>query len=72
PSPVQGYYSRDDAAFQQYHEQTKAPADFAAWLKRWVLEVADRREYMNLVGACRQQELVVKKHAFAAQTDFGY
>ncbi|MGH9555000.1 MAG: CoA transferase subunit A, partial [Terriglobales bacterium] len=72
PSPVQGCYSRDDAAFQQYHEQTKAPADFDAWLKRWVLDVADRREYMNLVGACRQQELTVKKHAYAAQADFGY
>jgi glutaconate CoA-transferase subunit A len=72
PSPVQGCYSRDDAAFQQYHEQTKTPADFAAWLKRWVLDVTDRRDYMNLVGGCRQQELAVKKHAYAAQTDFGY
>ncbi len=71
PSPVQGCYTRDDAAFQQYHEQTKTAADFAAWLKRWVLDVADRREYMNLVGACRQQELAVKKHAYAAQADFG-
>jgi len=72
PSPVQGCYSRDDAAFQQYHEQTKTPADYAAWLKRWVLDVAGRREYMNLVGACRQQELAVKKHAYAAEADFGY
>ena len=72
PSPVQGCYSRDDAAFQQYHEQTKTPADFAAWQKRWVLDVADRRAYMNLVGACRQQELTVKKHAYAAEADFGY
>ena len=72
PSPVQGCYSRDDAAFQQYHEQTKTPADFSAWLKRWVLDVPDRREYMNLVGACRQQELAVKKHAYAAEADFGY
>ena len=23
PSPVQGYYKRDDAYFRQYHEQTK-------------------------------------------------
>ncbi|MGH9531372.1 MAG: CoA transferase subunit A [Terriglobales bacterium] len=72
PSPVQGCYSRDDAAFQQYHQQTKTPADFDAWLKRWVLDVVDRREYMNLVGACRQQELSVKKHAYAAEADFGY
>ncbi|HXE90693.1 MAG TPA: CoA-transferase [Terriglobales bacterium] len=72
PSPVQGCYKRDDAAFQQYHEQTKTPADFAAWLERWVLSVADRGEYMNRIGACRQQELAVEKHAYAAQVDFGY
>ena len=24
PSPVQGYYKRDDAFFRQYHEQTKS------------------------------------------------
>jgi glutaconate CoA-transferase subunit A len=72
PSPVQGCYSRDDAAFQQYHEQTRTPADFAAWKARWVEGPTDRREYMKLVGACRQQELEVKRHAYAAQTDFGY
>jgi len=27
PSPVQGYYKRDDAFFRQYHEQTKTKAD---------------------------------------------
>jgi len=72
PSPVQGCYSRDDAAFQQYHEQTKTPREFDAWKARWVEGVQDRREYMNLVGACRQQELEVKRHAYAAQADFGY
>ena len=72
PSPVQGCYSRDDAAFQQYHEQTKTPKDFDAWKARWVAGVKGRRDYMNLVGACRQQELEVKRHAYAAQADFGY
>src|SRR2546425_7902831 len=31
PSPVQGYYKRDDAAFKQYHEETKTKAEFDAW-----------------------------------------
>jgi hypothetical protein len=69
---VQGCYSRDDAAFQQYHEQTRTPQEFDAWKARWVEGVKDRREYMNLVGACRQQELEVKRHAYAAEADFGY
>jgi len=72
PSPVQGCYSRDNAYFRQYHEQTKTPADFAAWQARWVDGVGDRREYLNLLGACRQEELTVKKHAYAAAADFGY
>lgn len=72
PSPVQGYYKRDDAFFRQYHEQTKTKLDSDAWLERWVYGVADRRAYMNQLGRCRVDELGVKQHAYAAQADFGY
>ncbi len=72
PSPVQGSYNRDDAFFRQYHEQTKTKADTEAWLQRWVYDVEDHRAYMNLLGACRVEGLAVKRHAYAAQTDFGY
>jgi glutaconate CoA-transferase subunit A len=72
PSPVQGYYKRDDAFFRQYHEQTKTKADSEAWLDRWVYSTADRRAYMNQLGACRVEELGVKQHAYAAPADFGY
>ena len=41
PSPVQGYYKRDDAFFRQYHEQTKTKVDSDAWLERWVHGAAD-------------------------------
>jgi glutaconate CoA-transferase subunit A len=72
PSPVQGYYNRDDAFFRQYHTQTKTKEDNQAWLERWVYGVSDRKAYMNQLGACRVDELGVKQHAYAAQTDFGY
>ncbi len=72
PSPVQGYYKRDDAFFRQYHEQTKTESDTVAWLDRWVYSVADRREYANQLGACRVDALGVKQHAYAAHADFGY
>ena len=71
PSPVQGYYKRDDAAFQQYHEESKTPEQFEEWAKRWVYGVRDRSEYLERLGA-RAEELRVKKHAYAAQADFGY
>jgi glutaconate CoA-transferase, subunit A len=72
PSPVQGYYKRDDAFFRQYHEQTKTRANSDAWLDRWVYSIADRRAYVNQLGAHRVEELGVKQHAYAAQADFGY
>jgi glutaconate CoA-transferase, subunit A len=72
PSPVQGYYNRDNTFFRQYHEQTKTKQDSDAWLARWVYGVKDRREYMNQLGACRVDELAVKQHAYAAPADYGY
>jgi len=72
PSPVQGYYKRDDAFFRQYHEQTKTESDTEAWLQRWVDGAADRSEYVNRLGKCRVEELGVKQHAYAAAADFGY
>jgi len=72
PSPVQGYYKRDDTFFRQYHEQTKTKADSEAWLNRWVYGVSDRRAYVNQLGGCRVEELEVKQHAYAAATDYGY
>ena len=72
PSPVQGYYKRDDAFFRQYHQQTRTKADSDAWLARWVYGVNGRRGYLNQLAACRVEELGVKQHAFAAPADFGY
>jgi glutaconate CoA-transferase, subunit A len=72
PSPVQGFYKRDDAFFRQYHEQTKTRADSDAWLQRWVYDVIDRRGYANQLGGCRVEELSVKQHAYAAPADYGY
>jgi len=72
PSPVQGYSGRDHAFFTQYHEQSRNLEDFESWLERWVLGVPNRREYMNLLGACRVEALGVRQHAFSVPADFGY
>lgn len=71
PSPVQGYYGRDHAFFSQYHEQSRTAEDFDHWLERWVLGVSNRREYLNLLGACRVETLGVHEHAYSAPADFG-
>jgi len=72
PSPVQGYYKRDDSFFRQYHEESKAAAAFERWAERWVYGVKDRAAYAKLLGEKRVESLGVKQHAYAAQTDFGY
>ena len=72
PSPVQGYYNRDNASFHEYHEQTKTKSQSHSWLGQWVYSVPDRRSYMEQLDAKRVAELAVKQHAYAAQADFGY
>jgi glutaconate CoA-transferase, subunit A len=71
PSPVQGYYNRDNAYYQEYHRQTKTRQDYESWLRHWVSEARDRPGYLERLGPDRIQKLLVKKRAFAARTDFG-
>jgi glutaconate CoA-transferase subunit A len=72
PSPVQGYYKRDDTFFQQYHAETRTEEDFRAWARRWISGVADREAYARQLGETRVADLGVKQHAYAAATDYGY
>ncbi len=72
PSPVQGYYKRDDLFFEGYHDDTKTEEDFAHWAEYWVHGVADVHEYAARLGEERVRSLRVKQHAYAAAADFGY
>jgi glutaconate CoA-transferase subunit A len=72
PSPVQGYYNRDNEFFREYHEQAKTKAESDAWLDRWVYSVPDHEAYVARLESNRVEALGVKQHAFAAQADFGY
>ncbi|MGH9569503.1 MAG: CoA transferase subunit A [Candidatus Angelobacter sp.] len=72
PSPVQGYYKREDAFFQQYHAETKTAGAFDRWAQQWIYGVADRGAYANKFGYSHLAELGVKQHAYAAAVDYGY
>jgi len=72
PSPVQGYYNRDHAAFAEYHEATRTPEGFAAWLREWVLDQPDRAAYLAHLGAERWRALAVRDHLLAAPVDYGF
>lgn len=72
PSPVQGYYSRDNNFFRAYHSETKTPEEFASWRGRWVDGTKDRADYLQLLGEARLESLRTKKHAYSAAADYGY
>jgi glutaconate CoA-transferase subunit A len=72
PSPVQGYYKRDDDFFAQYHKESKTAEDYARYRAKWIEGVKDVRAYAELLGKERVASLGVKKHAYAAPVDYGY
>lgn len=72
PSPVQGYYNRDNEFFRKYHEKTRTKAETNSWLDTWVYNLQSRADYLQKLGRDRIESLGVKRHAYAAQTDFGY
>jgi glutaconate CoA-transferase subunit A len=72
PSPVQGYYGRDHAYFDAYHDETRAPEGFARWVARWVEEVPDRASYLERLGEARRESLLPREHHYAAPVDYGY
>jgi glutaconate CoA-transferase, subunit A len=72
PSPVQGYYSRDNEFFRAYHAETKTLEDFAKWRTKWVEEITSRKDYLEQLGDERLEKLGVKRHAFSSAADFGY
>lgn len=49
PSPVQGFWKRDHALDNAYADESRTREGYEAWLKRWVLDVPDRRTYMKMV-----------------------
>jgi len=49
PSPVQGFWKRDHSLDNAYAAEPRTREGYEAWLKRWVLDVPDRKTYMTMV-----------------------
>jgi glutaconate CoA-transferase subunit A len=71
PSPVQGRYLRDHAAYHEYHERTRTTEGSEAWLDEWVYGVADRAAYLTKLGSERLAGLAITEHRLAAEVDYG-
>ncbi len=50
PSPVQGFWKRDDEYFLRYHEHSHAREDFLSWLNEWVTDLPNRATYCAKLG----------------------
>ena len=73
PSPVQGFWKRDDEYFLRYHEQSRKQEDFLAWLKEWVMNVADREAYGKKLGAAIVNGLhVTTKRLPKGEVNYGF
>ena len=72
PSPVPGYYNRDHQVFIDYRNHSKTPGLFADWRKRWVDNVHDHQDYLELLDPDRVAGLAIKNHVYAETVDYGY
>jgi len=72
PSPVPGYYNRDHRLFIDYRGQSKTPELFASWKKRWVDDVRNQQDYLDLLGPDRVAGLAIRNHVIAEGVDYGY
>lgn len=70
PSYAQGYYARDNEAYLEWAEVASNVDRVEAWLDEWVYGVADRREYVEMLGANRLLDLEPGR-AYATPVDMG-
>jgi glutaconate CoA-transferase subunit A len=72
PSPTQGYLRRDDDFYFEYHQATRSRPGFEQWLQQWVLGAKNHRQFLDLLGEERVEQLRPQKKLFAPAVSFGY
>jgi len=72
PSPIQGFYGRDHDSYARYHEESKTPEGFEAWLEKWVRGVADWKGFLELLGPAALDRLKAKRRLPSEPLDYGY
>ena len=68
PSPLQGYWRRDHAAYRLYARSSREADGFRGWLEEWVLGVPDRRTYLRKLDL---EPLRVRRRLPSAPVDYG-
>ncbi|MBA3530459.1 MAG: CoA transferase subunit A [Ardenticatenales bacterium] len=71
PAPVQGYYNRDHAFFDEYADASRTHEGLLDWLDAWVHNANDRADYLGRLGKARWQGRQAQQPALAAAVNYG-
>jgi glutaconate CoA-transferase, subunit A len=69
PSPMAGRWRRDNDFFNEYHQRSREPDGFRAWLNEWVLDIPDHATYRAKLGP-QLEALSIKGWAPAAPANY--
>src|SRR6478672_1085938 len=72
PSPTQGFARRDDNFYFEYHKATRSREGFEEWLRKWVLSVKDHRDFLDLLGKERVEQLKPEGKLYSPAVSFNY
>jgi glutaconate CoA-transferase subunit A len=71
PSPMQGFYGRYHDLFARYHEASRTPEGFKAWLDEWVLGVADWKGFLDKLKPGVLKSLAPKTTLLSEPLNYG-
>jgi glutaconate CoA-transferase subunit A len=72
PSPTQGFSRRDDDFYFEYHQVTRTREGFEEWLRQWVLDVGDHREFLKRLSQARIDRLRPGNNVLPLPVSFSY
>lgn len=67
PSPMAGYYNRDNEHYLDYHRRTDTQEGFDDWASTWVHAIENRSGYVDLVDA----DLSITRPTVAPEVRYG-
>jgi glutaconate CoA-transferase, subunit A len=68
PSPLQGHWRRDHAAYREYAARSRTSEGFRGWLDEWVLGVPDRAAYLARVDT---EAIRIRRSLPSVPADYG-
>jgi len=71
PSYAQGYYDRDNQFYVDWYKISKDQESMENYISEWILDVPNRKEYLEKLGKEKVDRLKAKER-FSAPVNYGY